>query len=87
MSGTSFAAPIFASIQAEIDQRQSTRKGNVVGRLYSLWKQYGYGPYTSGHPAIFQDITAGNSGWAATTGYDAASGIGSLDGFELSSVE
>lgn len=86
-AGTSFAAPIFASIQEEIDQRQNTRKGNVVGRLYSIWRQYGYGPYTSGHPAIFQDMTAGNSGYAATTGYDAASGIGSLDGFELSSVE
>ncbi|HET6894138.1 MAG TPA: protease pro-enzyme activation domain-containing protein [Candidatus Baltobacteraceae bacterium] len=87
MAGTSFAAPIFASIQAEIDQRQGTRKGNVVGRLYSLWRQYGYGSYTSGHPAIFQDMTAGNSGYAAAAGWDAASGIGSLDGFELSSVE
>jgi subtilase family serine protease len=86
-NGTSFATPIFAAIQAEIDQRQNTRKGNIVGRLYSLWRQYGYGPYAAGHQPIFQDITSGNSGYAANSGYDAASGIGSLDGFELSSVE
>lgn len=32
-----------------------------------------------GAPAIFQDLTAGNSGYQATTRYDWASGIGSLD--------
>lgn len=86
-NGTSFATPIFAAIQAEIDQRQNTRKGNIVGRLYSLWRTYGYSPFASGQPAIFQDLTAGNNGYQATTGYDWASGIGSVDGWALSSTE
>ncbi len=86
-NGTSFAAPIFAAIQAEIDQRQNTRKGNVVGRLYSLWRTYGYRAFASGQPAIFTDITAGNTGYAASPGYDWASGIGTINGWALSSVE
>ena len=87
MAGTSFSAPIFAAMQAEIDQRQGTRKGNVVGRLFTVWRTYGYGPYAAGHPDIFHDMTAGNNGYQAVAGYDWASGIGSVDGFELSSVE
>ncbi len=86
-AGTSFATPMFAAIQAEIDERQGTRKGNVVGRLYSVWRTYGYSPFAPGQPAVFQDITAGNTGYQATAGYDWASGIGSLDGWALSSVE
>ncbi|MDH2910373.1 MAG: S8 family serine peptidase [Candidatus Eremiobacteraeota bacterium] len=86
-AGTSFATPIFSAIQAEIDQRQGTRKGNVVGRLYSIWDMYGYGAFAPGQPTVFQDITSGSNGYQASAGYDWASGIGSLDGWALSSVE
>ncbi len=86
-AGTSFATPIFAAMQAEIDERQGTRKGNVVGRLYSLWRTYGYGAAPDGSPFIFHDITQGNTGWSAGSGYDWASGIGSVDGWALSSAE
>lgn len=86
-NGTSMASPIFAALQAEIDQRQGTRKGNVVGRLFTLWRAYGYSPFASGQPAVFHDITTGNNGYLAVTGYDWASGIGTVDGWALSSVE
>lgn len=80
MNGTSHACPLFAAMQAEIDQRQNTRKGNVVGRLFSIWQTYKYGPYAAGQPFVFHDITQGNTGYQAVAGYDWASGIGSVDG-------
>jgi subtilase family serine protease len=60
-NGTSFGTPMFAAMQAEIDQRQGSRKGNVVGQLYNLLATYGYGPFTGGQPNVFHDITQGNS--------------------------
>jgi hypothetical protein len=78
---------MFAAIQEEIDQRQGTRKGNVVGQLYNLLATYGYSPFASGQPNVFHDITQGNSGYQAGVAWDAASGIGSPDGWALSSTE
>lgn len=85
--GTSFSAPIFSAMQAEIDQRQQQRKGNIAGRLYALWSTYGYAPFYPGQPAIFYDITQVDTGWKAAAGWDAASGIGTVDGWALSSTE
>jgi hypothetical protein len=87
--GTSFDAPIFAGLVAIINQSQnSTGEGVINPILYSL-------ATTSAYSTAFHDITSGGnqclagvtdcgtgsqtSVYAAATGYDAASGLGSID--------
>jgi subtilase family serine protease len=87
--GTSFDAPIFAGMLSIINQRtNSTGQGVVNPTLYSLAAN------ATTYASAFHDITSGNndctagltycnstgfSSYAATTGYDEASGLGSLD--------
>jgi subtilase family serine protease len=87
--GTSFAAPIFAGFLAVLNQYEHTLgQGNVNPTLYSLAAQ------PSVYLSAFHDITTGTTAclagdgscgapgqsvYAATTGYDQATGLGSLD--------
>jgi len=87
--GTSFAAPIFAGFVAALNvYEQSNGQGNLNPVLYSLAAQ----PAT--YASVFHDVmvgttaclsgqpecgTAGQSGFAATVGYDEATGLGSVD--------
>lgn len=96
-SGTSAAAPAFAGILALVNQYQElngveTRsgQGNINPNLYSLAQTT---------PGVFHDITAGDNivpcvsgtpdcstgtlGYTAGPGYDLATGLGSVDGFNL----
>lgn len=91
--GTSFAAPIFAGMLSIINQKEnSTGQGLVNSMLYKLAADSG--TYTS----AFHDITSGGnqctagsqycsssgaSKYAATTGYDEATGLGSIDLYNL----
>ena len=86
--GTSFGAPTFSGILAILSQKLGTKGlGNVNPEIYSL--------AASDYAAAFHDITTGNNdspcasgstgctsspiGYSATTGYDLASGWGSID--------
>ncbi|HXS12693.1 MAG TPA: protease pro-enzyme activation domain-containing protein [Acidobacteriaceae bacterium] len=87
--GTSFAAPLFAGFVAVLNQYQHTLgQGNLNPTLYSLAAQ------PSVYASAFHDITSGTTAcvagdgncgtpgqsvYAATTGYDMATGLGSLD--------
>jgi hypothetical protein len=87
--GTSFDAPIFAGMLSIINQKtNSTGQGVINSTLYSLASN------AATYAAAFHDITSGNnectagstycnsagsSAYVATTGYDEASGLGSLD--------
>ena len=87
--GTSFAAPIFAGFLAILNQVEQTNgQGNVNPQLYALASN------SSTYAAAFHDITSGSnacisgtgncaasgeSGYAATQGYDEATGLGSVD--------
>ena len=87
--GTSFAAPIFAGFLAILNQvQQEAGQGNINPVLYGLAAN----PTT--YAAAFHDIisgtnaclpsaatcsVAGESSYAATPGYDQATGLGSLD--------
>jgi hypothetical protein len=88
--GTSFDAPIFSGMLALINQAlNATGLGNVNPTLYSLASN------TATYASAFHDITvAGNqclagtavcgtgaatTSYAAATGYDEASGLGSID--------
>ena len=91
--GTSFDAPIFAGMLAIINQKDnSTGQGVVNSTLYSLAAD------STTYSSAFHDITvggnectagssycstAGGSAYSATTGYDEASGLGSLDFYNL----
>jgi subtilase family serine protease len=91
--GTSFAAPIFAGMLAIIGQKEnSTGQGLINSTLYTLAAD------STTYASAFHDITsgsnectagssycssAGESEYAATTGYDEASGLGSVDLYNL----
>jgi subtilase family serine protease len=90
--GTSFDAPTFSGLVAIINQaKNSTGQGVINPTLYSL-------AATSVYATAFHDITSGGNqclsgatycmapgttDYAATTGYDEASGLGSIDFFNL----
>ncbi len=91
--GTSFDAPIFAGMLAIINQKEnSTGQGVVNSTLYSLAAD------STTYTSAFHDITgggnectagssycstAGESEYSATIGYDEASGLGSVDFYNL----
>lgn len=91
--GTSFAAPTFAAMVAVLNQNtQTLGQGNVNPMLYRLAGD------TTTAASVFHDITSGTiacipgaplcstggqSGFAATAGYDQATGLGSLDVLRL----
>ncbi|MBB6142386.1 subtilase family serine protease [Silvibacterium bohemicum] len=86
--GTSFGAPTFSGILAILNQKLNANGlGNVNPEIYSL--------AASDYASAFHDVTTGNNeipceigsvdctsspiGYTATTGYDLASGWGSVD--------
>lgn len=94
--GTSFAAPIFAGMLAVLNQvTHSTGQGNLNQTLYGL-----AGNSTT-YASAFHDVTSGTNGciagssvcstagasqYAATVGYDEASGLGSVDFAKLAAA-
>ena len=90
--GTSFDAPTFSALIAIINQKEnSTGQGLINPTLYSL-------AASSAYASAFHDITSGGNqclsgasycaapattDYAATTGYDEASGLGSIDFYNL----
>ena len=78
IGGTSWASPISIALRAEINQIKGKRSGFVNPLIYSVFKKTKY--------QGFHDVTTGNNGFPATTGYDNATGIGSLDGFIYSGL-
>ncbi|WP_263418348.1 protease pro-enzyme activation domain-containing protein [Terriglobus albidus] len=94
--GTSFASPIFSGMMALINQKlNSTGQGVINSTLYQLASS------SSTYASAFHDITSGSnactagssycsgsatSQYAATTGYDEATGLGSIDFYNLFSA-
>lgn len=94
--GTSFAAPIFAGMLAIVNQKLGKAQGLVNPTLYTLAAS------AATYASAFHDIASGGnqcalsstticsgpavSEYAATTGYDEASGLGSVDFFNLLSA-
>jgi len=91
--GTSFASPIFAGMVAILAQKlNSTGLGVVNSTLYTLAAN------STSYASAFHDITSGSnacpssasycssagaSEYPATTGYDEATGLGSIDFYNL----
>jgi kumamolisin len=82
--GTSAVAPLWAGLIALINQKLKGRVGFINPQIYSLAPDSG----------VFNDVTAGNNrvsykkfknvGYDAGKGWDACSGLGSVDGTKLS---
>ncbi len=84
VGGTSAAAPSFAGLLALVNQKMGARLGNANLNLYPLASAQ-----ASGGAPVFHDVTTGSNtvpgvtGFGATAGYDLASGLGSVDAFQL----
>jgi kumamolisin len=79
--GTSAAAPLIAGLISKINSNLNTRIGFINSKIYN-------------NPAAFSDITVGDNcctdlqsiGWAATSGWDACTGLGSPIGTSIQSI-
>jgi len=80
VGGTSAASPSFAGLMALVVQDMRARQGNANLAFYPLASKQ-----RAGGAAIFHDIIAGNNsvpgqaGFNAATGFDQATGLGSID--------
>ena len=78
--GTSFAAPMWAGYVALANQQAAANGQSAVGFLNPAVYQIGV---SSSYNTNFHDITSGNNGFPAVTGYDLDSGWGSPNGANL----
>jgi large repetitive protein len=95
--GTSASSPSFAGVMAIVDQKAGRRQGLANYVLYQLAAMESFTNCNSSvmtNPAVsstcvFNDITEGNNsvpgvpGYSAITGYDLASGLGSVNATNL----
>jgi subtilase family serine protease len=81
VGGTSAASPSFAGLMALVNQKTSASQGNANAMFYPLANNQ----YSSCAPVVFHDTTVSNNtvpgvtGFNAVTGYDQATGLGSVD--------
>ena len=79
-AGTSAATPSLAGLLSLVVQKTGAWQGNVNPALYALAQKQ-----ANGGAAVFHDVTSGNNsvpglpGFNAGAGYDAATGLGSVD--------
>jgi pseudomonalisin len=84
VGGTSAAAPSFAGLMALVAQHAAARQGNANTAFYTLAAKQ-----KSGGAAVFHDVNSGNnsvpglSGFTASSGYDQATGLGSVDAYVM----
>ncbi len=78
--GTSFAAPMWAGYMALANQQALLNGNALLGFINPTIYPLGLG---SGYAADFHDITNGNNGFPAVTGYDLDTGWGSPNGSGL----
>ena len=81
VGGTSASSPSFAGLMALVNQKTATSWGNANTKFYSLANAQ----YTGSGVTIFHDVTSGNNsvpgvtGFSCGTGYDAVTGVGTVD--------
>jgi kumamolisin len=74
VGGTSAVAPLWAALVARLNAASGRTLGWINPVLYA-------------HPTMFRDIVQGNNGgYAAATGWDACTGLGSPDGVKIESA-
>jgi len=84
VGGTSASTPSVAGLMALAVERAGARQGNANPTLYAL-----AAAQSNGGPAVFHTTPAGNNsvpgvaGFSAGSGYNLATGLGSVDAFQL----
>jgi subtilase family serine protease len=78
--GTSFAAPMWAAYLALTNELRVSNGGTTLGFINPTLYTIGL---SSSYTTDFHDITGGSNGYAATAGYDLATGWGSPNGSGL----
>ena len=85
--GTSLAAPFVAGLVADRNDGCTSTSGQWDSGLYGLASQGAYGSALSDVTTGNNDMTGGNDGqFAAGTGYDLATGLGTPIGRRISPV-
>jgi subtilase family serine protease len=85
VGGTSASSPSFAGLMGLVVQKTGARQGNANTVFYPM----GANQYGSAGPAVYHDTNSGNNsvpgvtGFSATTAYDQATGLGSVDANSL----
>jgi pseudomonalisin/xanthomonalisin len=83
--GAELSAAIFTSLAAQVTQVHGGALGDLHPALYGALTTYGYA--TPAGAPLFHDVTLGRgSDFYATPGYDRATGIGSIDGWNFAST-
>ena len=76
IGGTSAVAPLYAGLVALLNAQLGRRVGSLNPTLYGL-----------GEGSVFDDVTSGtNTGYKAGTGWDAVTGLGSINGTALAAA-
>jgi kumamolisin len=77
--GTSVASPMYAALIADQNQQKNALSGVANYALYAAYTNKGAQP-AGIYGTQFFDVTSGSigAGWTAKTGYDQATGIGSV---------
>jgi subtilase family serine protease len=78
--GTSFATPMWAGYLALVNQQAVANGNKPLGFINPAIYTIGL---SSSYDTDFHDVTSGSNGYAATTGYDLATGWGSPNGAAL----
>ena len=78
--GTSFATPMWAGYLALVNQQAVANGNKPLGFINPALYTIGL---SSSYDTDFHDVTSGSNGYAATTGYDLATGWGSPNGAAL----
>ncbi|HEY4001393.1 MAG TPA: hypothetical protein VGO93_21145, partial [Candidatus Xenobia bacterium] len=88
--GTSVATPIWASLGAEAGELKHSPLSQMNTDLYhwAVGQTGGQPDFSQAPPGLsytanYRDITGGSNGFAATTGYDLATGLGAPLGNSL----
>ncbi|HTT35983.1 MAG TPA: S53 family peptidase [Thermoplasmata archaeon] len=88
VGGTSVACPIWAGYLADINGWRAAKSFPGLGDLIPFLYKAVYG-VNGGSPAYatsFHDVTSGSNGWSAGAGWDAATGLGSMQGAALAAL-
>ena len=72
VAGTSLASPVWAGFAATIDSAQGRAVGDLNPSLYAIAR-------APGNSSRLHDVTSGNNGYSAQTGWDPVTGVGSPD--------
>ena len=83
--GTSVSTPMWAGFMADVNQIRAVYGFAPAGFIneFLYLTVYGVNGGSSIYHTDFHDVTTGNDGWPAGTGWDVPTGLGSFDGLNL----